>query len=351
MRRIAGEARLPHNPLMRAFVAEAATRAARAAGGVLLLFTASCAFLEVGPDDETASTRGSIGGSAGPPVEARRFPPPPPKPALPSASVFPSESAAVPRADQQPRERGVHRVRQGETVYGIAHQHGVDAYALITTNALTPPFDLIEGQRLRLPGSVPGSVSGPRPAADSPPATAEVGSARPPERPAGMAAPRSETVGGERAALPRQAEPPPEPPPQSAGGFLWPVEGRILSGFGAKGGGLYNDGINIAAAAGVTVRAAESGVVAYAGNELRGFGNMLLIKHNGGWVTTYAHNQDLLVKRGERVRRGQTIARVGSSGSVDQPQLHFEIRKGKRAVDPLRQLPRPSAAARGGDAG
>ena len=100
------------------------------------------------------------------------------------------------------------------------------------------------------------------------------------------------------------------------------------------------------------MRAAESGVVAYAGNEVRGFGNMLLIKHDGGWVTAYAHNDALLVERGDRVQRGQVIARVGSTGSVDQPQLHFEIRKGKKAVDPLDHLPRPSAAATGGrDAG
>jgi murein DD-endopeptidase MepM/ murein hydrolase activator NlpD len=111
---------------------------------------------------------------------------------------------------------------------------------------------------------------------------------------------------------------------------------------------MYNDGINIAAAAGTPVRASEAGTVAYAGNELRGFGNMLLLKHGGGWVTAYAHNKELLVKRGEKVRRGQVIARVGSTGGVDQPQLHFEIRKGKRAVDPLDELPRPSASARDG---
>ena len=99
------------------------------------------------------------------------------------------------------------------------------------------------------------------------------------------------------------------------------------------------------------MRAAESGVVAYAGNEVRGFGNMLLLKHADGWVTAYAHNQELLVRRGDRVQRGQVIARVGSTGSVDRPQLHFEIRKGKQAVDPLEELPRPSAAARGRDCG
>ena len=134
----------------------------------------------------------------------------------------------------------------------------------------------------------------------------------------------------------------PRPPPAS-GGFVWPVKGKVVSAFGAKSKGLHNDGINISAQRGTPVRAAENGVVAYAGNELRGFGNMLLIKHAGGWITAYAHNEKLLVARGDEVRRGQIVARVGSSGSVTRPQLHFELRKGKQAVDPLKYLGRGSA--------
>lgn len=130
----------------------------------------------------------------------------------------------------------------------------------------------------------------------------------------------------------------PQPPPLSGGKFLWPVNGRILSGFGPKDGGLHNDGINIAAPRGTPVRAVESGVVAYAGNELRGFGKLLLIRHADGWVSAYAHNDVLLVQRGDKVTRGQTIARVGSSGNVSTPQLHFELRRGARSVDPLSQL-------------
>ena len=111
---------------------------------------------------------------------------------------------------------------------------------------------------------------------------------------------------------------------------------------GPKKNGLHNDGINIAAPRGAPVLAAENGVVAYAGNELRGFGNLLLIKHADGWMTAYAHTESLLVGPGDRVRRGQIVARVGDSGSVATPQLHFEIRKGTRAVNPSRLL----AAAR-----
>lgn len=126
--------------------------------------------------------------------------------------------------------------------------------------------------------------------------------------------------------------------PARAGGFVWPVDGTLLSSYGSKGGGLYNDGINIAARKGAPVRAAESGVVAYAGNELKGYGNLLLIRHEGGWVSAYAHNDRLLVKKGQVVRRGQRIAEVGQSGAVDKPQLHFELRRGPNAVDPLKHL-------------
>jgi murein DD-endopeptidase MepM/ murein hydrolase activator NlpD len=127
--------------------------------------------------------------------------------------------------------------------------------------------------------------------------------------------------------------------PGRGGRFLWPVRGRVLGTFGPGEGGTHNDGINIAAPAGTPVVAAENGVVAYAGNELRGFGNLLLIKHPDGWVTAYAHNDALLVKKGDQVRRGQPIARVGRTGSVTEPQLHFEARKGTRAVDPTEVLP------------
>ena len=119
---------------------------------------------------------------------------------------------------------------------------------------------------------------------------------------------------------------------------MWPLNGKLISSFGAKGNGLHNDGVNIVAPMGTIVRAAGSGVVAYAGNELRGFGNLLLIKHGKGWVTAYAHNMSLIVRKGEKVRRGQPVAYVGSSGNVSLPQLHFEIRKGNKAVDPIMSI-------------
>jgi murein DD-endopeptidase MepM/ murein hydrolase activator NlpD len=119
--------------------------------------------------------------------------------------------------------------------------------------------------------------------------------------------------------------------------FRWPAKGRIIAGFGGKGG-TGNDGINIALPEGTPVKAAEGGTVAYAGNELKGYGNLVLIRHPDGWVSAYAHNGELKVKRGEQVARGQTIATSGQSGNVSSPQLHFELRKGSTPVDPMPHL-------------
>ena len=118
--------------------------------------------------------------------------------------------------------------------------------------------------------------------------------------------------------------------------FRWPAKGRVIAGFGGKAGG--NDGINIALPEGTPVKAAEGGTVAYAGNELKGYGNLVLIRHPDGWVSAYAHNGELKVKRGEQVARGQTIATSGQTGNVSSPQLHFELRKGSTPVDPMPHL-------------
>lgn len=193
----------------------------------------------------------------------------------------------------------VHVVQKGDTSYSISRRYGVDLRSLIRVNGLKRPYNLAIGQKLRLPA---GGVR----TADS-------------------------TAGSPRAAVP-------PPPPRQGSKFLWPVKGKILSGYGPRASGQHNDGINIRTARGTGIRAADAGVVAYAGDELRGYGNLLLIRHSGGWVTAYAHNERLLVKRGDKVSRGQVIARAGATGGVSEAQLHFELRKGRAAVDPLRYL-------------
>ena len=137
------------------------------------------------------------------------------------------------------------------------------------------------------------------------------------------------------ASLPPKAEPAAAPSADANPEFRWPARGRIIQGF--KSGG--NDGINISVPEGTPVKAAENGVVAYAGSELKGYGNLVLIRHPNGFVSAYANNGELDVKRGDTVRRGQTIAKSGQSGNVATPQLHFELRKGSTPVDPD-QLPR-----------
>ena len=290
----------------------------------------------------------------------------------------------------------VHVVRSGDTVSEIAEQHGISMRSLIVANSLRPPYTIQVGQQLRLPGDASGTavasaggaggvtVDPRRPqAAPQPPVTAE---SVPPPSGSGSGAPdgtqpwssggqlhfpvanaptRSATVTAPPGTPLPEARPGSTvrntvatpvattrtltrtetrtvvltPPPKTGRGFTWPVEGRVISGFGPREGGLHNDGINILAPAGSEVRAAENGIVVYAGNELRGFGNLLLVKHDDGYTTAYAHAAQLLVGRGDQVQRGQVIATVGQTGNVSQPQLHFEIRKGPRPVDPRKQLP------------
>lgn len=219
------------------------------------------------------------------------------------------QELVVPRGRQ-------HQVAKGETVYSIARRYEIDLSELVRLNQIKPPYTIKLAQTLVLPGQ-----RGPAPVAQETAAPASGGSG---------------LVKSAQASLPPAAIP--KPPPRAGRTFLWPVSGPVILGYGPKKDGRHNDGINIAAPRGTPIRAAENGVVAYAGNELRGFGNLLLVKHAGGWVTAYAHTEGINVRRGDTVKRGQTIGQVGSSGSVAEPQLHFEVRKGTRAVNPSKLL-------------
>jgi murein DD-endopeptidase MepM/ murein hydrolase activator NlpD len=308
-------------------------------------------------------------------IDANRLEPP--------YQLTPGQSLLIPSSR-------THRVMRGETLYGIARHYRTDLSTVARLNRLGPPYRIYEGQSLRIPRAVapPTPVtttavepSAPAPAAAKPgievsPLPAPAPSAQPPagSAPPGSiaSAPAAAPPPAPRATTPSSAPPPPvatspqlappaakrEPdppaaapqpqtqtqtaalPPARAGSlqFAWPASGRIISGFGPKPGGQHNDGINIEVARGAPVRAAESGTVVYAGNELKGYGNLVLIRHAGGWVTAYAHNDQILVRRGAQITKGQTIARAGSSGGVATPQVHFEVRRGREPVDPLRYL-------------
>ena len=216
-----------------------------------------------------------------------------------------------------------HVVSKGDTVYSISRTYGVDMATLTATNHIPPPYDIKVGQRLQLPSRVNTRVAASVSDENSPPAGVPVSR---PDNNYTTTSSSHETTERPKSPLP--------PPPTPSGKFIWPAQDRIISTFGPKEGGLHNDGVNIAVPKGTPVHAAQNGVVAYAGNELKGYGNLLLIRHANGWMTAYAHNSKLLVKRGDTVKRGQTISLAGSTGSVTSPQIHFEIRKGAKAVDP-----------------
>jgi murein DD-endopeptidase MepM/ murein hydrolase activator NlpD len=279
-----------------------------------------------------------------------------------------------------------HVVQPGDTLYSISRRYGVDASSLAQSNNLQPPSVVRLGQTLILPAPVQpepqvaaAALSPPKP---TPPAAQPDGAPAPPSwavpqpaqrqppQPQPPAPPVQQAAAPEPVPSPPAAAPPqpaagapppaaapprppvaeePAPAPPPGKGFVWPVHGRLLAGFGPAAGGTHNDGVNIAAPVGTPVGAADDGLVAYAGNELRGFGNLVLLKHAGGWMTAYAHCASIAVKKGEKVRRGQTIARVGETGTVNEPQLHFELRRGSRALDPTGYLA-PLPSAQGGHA-
>ena len=312
----------------------------------------------------------------------------------PKEGMPPFEVAEAETAPPLPREKPalLLRVAAGETVLSISRRFGVSARAIIALNDLTEPYMLLSGQRLKLPRRGQSNArrydpltETPRSDRDDAPVTTtqvaapvhevrvvaiETAPAReqsktpafrntldlavnhveaapaPPEPPAppdqrvARTEDSTESPPSSLAALARRADAGDVPLPPTRNTFLWPTEGRVISGFGSKADGKHNDGINIAVPVGSDIRAAQNGVVAYAGNELRGYGNLVLIRHDGGWMTAYAHNDSLLVGKGDVVQRGQVISRSGKSGRVSRPQAHFEIRRDGEPQNPLRLLTR-----------
>lgn len=277
-------------------------------------------------------------------------------------------------------------VKEGDTVESVARMFNASPSQLTRLNNLHAPYKLAAGQSLRLPPSIkppeplytsemlaarqasqkaaqkttvtrattargapdayepvvsaqaPGTVerevlSSPAPVTTTPlgappvptPVTSSAGVAA-----ASVSAPSQKAVKAASTAVPARA----------GTKFFWPVDGPVISSYGRKADGRSNDGVNIKAAKGTTVRAAENGVVAYAGNELAGYGNLVLIRHADKWVTAYAHLDGVIVTKGATISRGQAIGTVGQTGSVDSPQLHFEVRRGTEALNPEPYLAR-----------
>lgn len=313
-------------------------------------------------------------------------------------AALPAPTVTAPAAPQPwtPANGTTITVKPGDSVQVLARRYGVAESSLLAANGLVAGAQLAPGQSIVIPAygqqaavaapnaQVPHVVAsttapGPQVLGQLPPTkppvprsvSSEVASAAPakPVAPAtttvamatpGMTAtdakpgllpptgnkPAPQANQQVAAVAPNQTQPgASEAQPASAGvesaadgSFRWPVRGRVISGFGVKPGGERNDGINIEVPEGTPIKAAEGGQVIYAGNELKGFGNLVLVKHPNGFVSAYAHASEVLVQRGDSILRGQTIAKVGATGNVTRPQLHFEIRNGNRPVDPLPYL-------------
>jgi len=260
------------------------------------------------------------------------------------ARIEPPRSAPVAAPVQhQAASDQVHVVQPGESLTGIAKHYNVPLNELARANRIEPYAKVSMGDQLTIPGVGRMQVSE---------RTPQVTRLEPQRTAPLVAAPRSapayDRVGSVPAqnaqvATPQVVAEPQSPtktadPVSSQVSFRWPVTGHITEGFGQRANGTTNDGINFAVPEGTPVRAAEDGVVAYAGNELKTFGNLVLVRHADNYVTAYANASEIMVKRGDSVRRGQVIAKSGQTGSVTTPQLHFEIRKNSTPVDPRKFL-------------
>lgn len=215
--------------------------------------------------------------------------------------IKPGDQIAIPSAVY-------HEVAAGETLYSISRLYEMKVDQLVEMNNLKEPYSVHVGQKIRISKNI---------------AIAAQAAPKPIENKSENAAEKPNFV---------------ERTLDKLNHFSWPVRGKVVSKFGPKSGGLYNDGIKIKVAEGTEVKAAEDGVVAYVGNELKGYGNLVIIKHGNGWISAYAHLKNWNVKRGEKIEKGQKIGAVGATGNVDSPQLYFGLRKGRDAVNPENYL-------------
>ena len=234
-------------------------------------------------------------------------------------------------------------VQPGDTLYSISRKYAVPVNDLAVMNNLSAPFNLHVGQKLRVPDLANAPVAKLK-KVEQPTVTTKAPKLSDNVNKNVAQDAKTQTSSKVAAAKPVKkisSDPSKKLPAitaRSSSKFSWPVRGKILSNYGAKSNGLFNDGINIGASRGSAVKAAENGVVAYAGNEVKGMGNLIIVQHSGGWMTVYAHMDSMAVRRGARVNVGQKIGTVGETGKVDSPQLHFEIRKGTKAYNPSAYL-------------
>ncbi len=266
---------------------------------------------------------------------------------------------------------GSYTVKPGDSLYAVARQNKVSLADLQRNNSIADPTKVRPGTVIRVPASSAtqiASVGPSAPMAADAPRAAPIAAAPtpPPTGPTAIAAPKiinaqpagnsaTPVAASEPAVAPIQVaatspaavSPAPEKPldrasaPATAGAkFRWPVKGQVIGTYGKRPDGTPSDGIAISVATGTDVGAAQDGTIAYAGSDLKGYGNLILVRHDGGWVTAYAHVSEILVKRGDAVKRGQVIAKSGQTGGIDKPMVHFELRKDSAPIDPTPHMER-----------
>jgi murein DD-endopeptidase MepM/ murein hydrolase activator NlpD len=269
-----------------------------------------------------------------------------------AGNYAPAPALAAPQA-------GTHVIAPGETIYSLARHYKLTPMAIAKANNVGLDHHVKVGDRVVIPGgkgvaAIVPTAPAPRPAQQAVQPSAQPGLRAAAPRPENVAAakPLAVPAAPQRIAqaepavsanvMTPAADPVAEEKPtgtaNSTASFRWPVRGRVIQAFGPKASGGQNDGINVSVPEGTPIKAAEDGVVAYAGSELKGYGNLVLLRHANGFVTAYAHASELNVKKGETVKRGQVIGKAGSTGNVTGPQLHFEVRKGATPVDPAQYL-------------
>lgn len=257
---------------------------------------------------------------------------PVPMPAQPATHHYAPPPPAAPAGTGA----NVHIVTRGETLMSISRRYHKPVAQIAAANNIAPQAHLRVGDRIFIPGRLAETRAVAPPAPAAPKVQAPRAQAPVPHAVAtAEAAPAARVANSGPRATAAAA-----PTAVKAPAFSWPVRGRVIATFGGMPNGQRNDGIDLAVPVGTDVHAADDGVVAYAGHELKGYGNLILIRHEStGFVTAYANTSEILVKRNERVHRGQVIAKSGQTGGVAVPQLHFEIRKGSAPVDPSQYLP------------
>ncbi|QNH03644.1 lipoprotein NlpD [Ectopseudomonas composti] len=240
----------------------------------------------------------------------------------------------APVVQRQPVRSGHYVVQRGDTLYSIAFRFGWDWKALAAHNGLRDPYVIRVGQTIRFDNRPVGSS---QPVASAPSTSTSPVVSQPVSRPpvAVTAPPATQPTRPPVANTP--ATTPVTPVSRSASGWSWPSQGAVISRFSSNGS--LNKGIDIAGELGQPVLAASDGSVVYAGSGLRGYGELIIIKHSDTYVSAYGHNRRLLVREGQQVKAGQSIAEMGSTGA-DRVKLHFEIRRQGKPVDPLQYLPR-----------